>query len=79
MSFSDFLFARGGFLSGVARTLELGGRAPLYNYAPTPMQADMLALYADWRTVGQDLRHGMACAARRVRAIQPALFDLDSD
>jgi hypothetical protein len=74
MSFSDFLFARGGFLAGVARSL--GGGGSLYNYGATPTQADLLALYADWRTVGQDMRQAFQRAAQEVRDRQLTLFDL---
>jgi hypothetical protein len=74
MSFSDFLIARGGFLSGIARSL--GGGGSLYNYAATPTQADLLALYADWRTVGEDMRHAFQHAAQEVADRQLTLFDL---
>lgn len=75
MSFSDFLFARGGFLAGMGSVLDLRGSAHLYNYALTPEQADVLAMYADWRSVGQDLKHATSCAAQQEEEYQPMLFD----
>jgi hypothetical protein len=77
-SFSTFLFVKGGFLSGVARTLDLGGGMRRSNYARTA-QADVLAIYADWRSVGQDLRHGLEQARSRAVEYQPTLFDLHKD
>jgi hypothetical protein len=75
MSFSDFLFARGGFSAGVARALQLGGGASTYNYALSPEQADMLAIYADWRSVGGDMHKAFARAAKKAAVYQPSLFD----
>ncbi len=54
---ADFLFARQSFLGGVARILDLGGTLVEFNQSLTPQQADELALRADFRTVGVDLRH----------------------
>ena len=52
---SDILFSRASFLSGVARTFDLGGHLDTYNYSRTPEEADSLALYSDWRTVGEHI------------------------
>jgi hypothetical protein len=76
MSFSDYLFARRrAFLRGMGSMLNLGGGGQLYNYAANPQQADALAIYADWRTVGNDMRRALAHAKKRVEAYQPSLFD----
>ncbi len=56
ISGADFLFARQSFLGGVARILDLGGTLVEFNQSLTPEQADGLALRADFRTVGVDLR-----------------------
>jgi hypothetical protein len=58
-SFYDLLFARGGFLVGIGRVLDIGGGYARYNSSLTPAEADALALYADWRTVGGDLEAGL--------------------
>ncbi len=55
-SLSRFLFARPSFLEGFARTLDMAGTLNLYNYSTTEKQADSLALRADWRAVGEDIR-----------------------
>jgi glutaredoxin-related protein len=62
-SFSTFLFARSGFRTGVARVLDIGSQFSGYNYSLSPDAADALAMYADWRTVGDDLRAGISQAA----------------
>ena len=53
---STFLFARPSFLEGLARALDIGATLDLYNASVTSKQADSLALRADWRAVGQDIR-----------------------
>lgn len=58
-SLSTFLFAMPSPLSGAARLLDLFGQLDSYNQAPTPNEADALALRADWRMVGQDLEHAL--------------------
>lgn len=53
---SDFLVARPSFWSGVGRLLDLWGKFDAYNTSETTDEADMRALYSDWRVTGQDLR-----------------------
>lgn len=57
----DFLFARPSFWSGLGRWLDLSGRFDFYNISRDGETADALALYSDWRMVGQELRR--ACRA----------------
>ena len=52
---SDFLFARPSLLSGAARVLDFMGLFDSYNVSPTPEHADQRAMFADWRSVGNDL------------------------
>ena len=54
-----FLFAMPSFLSGVARVLDLGCQFDNYNTSQTVEEADALALYSDFRLVGQDLQKAM--------------------
>jgi hypothetical protein len=56
---SDFLFAQPSWLSGVARTLDLGATFDGYNESPTGEIADARALFADWHQVGEDLVEAM--------------------
>jgi len=56
---SDFLFAMPSTLSGVARSLDLGGTFDSYNSSHTEEDADRKALTADWRCVGKDLHDAM--------------------
>ena len=62
---SDFLFAMPSALSGVSRTLDLGGTFDSYNESANGLAADTKALVADWQAVGELL----------VRAIE--VFDKD--
>ena len=73
-SYSDFLFAHGSYISGVARLLDLFGVLDDYNVSATPELADARALFADWRTVGEDLAKGLDLAAKEMEAVQPFLF-----
>jgi hypothetical protein len=50
---SDFLFAQPSFISGMARLLDMGGLFDSYNISDQP---DSVALFADWRVVGQDIQ-----------------------
>lgn len=53
---TDFLVARPSFWSGVGRVLDLWGKFDSYNVSEAAEEADMRALYSDWRMVGQDIR-----------------------
>ena len=53
---TDFLFAQPSFWSGVGRLLDLWGKFDDYNVSRSVEEADMRALYSDWRITGQDLR-----------------------
>src|ERR1700722_5797775 len=53
---ADFLSARPSFWSGIGRVFDLWGKFDDYNVSPTTEEADMRALYSDWRIVGQTLR-----------------------
>ncbi len=59
-AWSTFLFARPSFLEGIARTMDLGGALQEYNYSYSGEAADMRAMYADWRAIGDDLRRAIA-------------------
>ena len=55
-SYSDFLFARPSFMEGLSRALDVGNTLNHYNYSNTPEEADSRALWADWCTIGNDMR-----------------------
>lgn len=55
----DFLFATPSFLSGVARTLDLGAQFDSYNESLTQQAADANAIRCDWRIVGENLFDAM--------------------
>jgi len=52
---SDFLFAVPSIMSGVARTLDLGGTFDSYNASKTEEDADRRAIGLDWKLIGGDL------------------------
>ncbi len=53
---SDYLFAQPSFLTGIARSVDLGGVFDSYNESATPEQADARAARADWKAVGREMR-----------------------
>ncbi len=54
--YASFLFARPSFLEGVGRIVDFGNTLSQYNESQNGQQADALALYADWRAVGDSIR-----------------------
>ncbi len=66
---STYLFARPNWLEGAARVLDLGGTVSNYNYAPSSVVADAIAMHLDWACVGDDLR----------AALRQYLDDLDDE
>lgn len=59
-----FLYARPGFLDGVARLIDFGGTQNIYNNFIDGATADRSMLSLDWHTVVAELRD----AVRRVEA-----------
>lgn len=51
----DFLFASPSWLSGASRVLDLAGQFDEYNESASGDEADGMALFVDWRVVGQSL------------------------
>ena len=74
-SFTSYLFARGSFRTGIGRILDLGATFDSYNDSPSAALADATALYADWKTVGNDIGAGLAEAAAWEDEVQPWLID----
>ena len=50
-----YLFAKRSPVTGAARLFDFWGLFDTYNHSATPTDADAMALYADWRTVGEHL------------------------
>jgi hypothetical protein len=71
---SDFLFAQPSFWSGLGRWLDLSGKFDFYNISPDGETADALALYSDWRAVGQELRRACHSCGKEIAARQGSLF-----
>ncbi len=56
MDYTGYLYARSGFLYGVASVLDLRATLNYYNEFETPEEADAMAIYSDWLAVGGDLQ-----------------------
>lgn len=54
------LYAMPSVLSGLARTLDIGGTFDSYNESPDEAIADARALASDFAAIGDDLRASMA-------------------
>ena len=50
-----YLFANPSFLSGIARTLDLGGHYDAYNFSLTTEEADEKEILDDWHRVYKQL------------------------
>lgn len=57
-TYSPF-FVDPSMLAAIVSVIDLGGTLIYFNTAPTPEQADLLALQYDWFKVGQDLQYAM--------------------
>lgn len=53
---SLFFAATPSWFSGAARLVDFGGQFDSYNSSPSEAEADLRAIEADWRVVGQDIR-----------------------
>mgnify|MGYP000924746014 CR=1 FL=1 len=53
---STYLFASSGYIGGAARLFDFQGSLNIYNDSPTEEAADKIALYCDWKAIGDDLR-----------------------
>ncbi len=60
MCMTDFLFAQSGFLSGLARTLDIGASFESYNESKAPNKADAKAIQDDWKMTGKDISAAMS-------------------
>jgi len=67
---SDFLFAGSSWLSGAARTLDLGATFDDYNISLNPAQADWLALNADALATYKDLWSAYGTVAKDVESAE---------
>jgi hypothetical protein len=56
---ANFLCARPSFLEGASRVIDLGGTLNEYNRSMSGEQADYLALLADWRMIGEEIRSAL--------------------
>ncbi len=53
---TDFLFPTPQALYGIARLIDLGAQLDLYIESSGPAEADYLALYSDWMSIGKDFK-----------------------
>lgn len=58
-NYSDFLFAKPSFIEGLSRVLDIGSTLTEYNTSLNGAQADMRAVSADWKAVGDDMKRAV--------------------
>ncbi len=58
-SFSELLYARPSFFSGMARILDMGAIFDSYNTSENTNIADYNALKSDWLAVGVDIKNSI--------------------
>lgn len=51
-----YLAPQPSFLAGVASLFDFGNALSTYNYSRSGEEADARAVFADWATIGDDLR-----------------------
>lgn len=54
-TFFGYLYAMPSFNEGLARTLDIGATFDDYNYSKNGREAETLAIWSDWYTVGEDI------------------------
>ncbi len=54
------LYAAPSFLEGIARSIDIGDTLTEYNTSGSGSAADLEALRADWKAIGNDLRQAMS-------------------
>ena len=57
--YSSFLFARPSLIEGIARIMDMRGTLNEYNASDTGAVADAIAIWMDWRMIGQDIHGAM--------------------
>jgi hypothetical protein len=62
---TDFLVSAGSFIIGAGTIMNLGGSYFHYNISPTGEEADMRAIYGDWRVIGQEMEKVAATESKR--------------
>jgi hypothetical protein len=73
---STFLFTEPSFLTGAGRIFDLWGGFDIYYISRSPAEADLRALYADWRVIGQDFRDVMHTEAAELALAEEAELEL---
>jgi len=63
---SSYLFATPTWKEGAGRLLDFGDALTEYNGLPSPDEADLFAMWLDWRAVGEDLETSMKLHAREL-------------
>jgi hypothetical protein len=58
--YTEFMYTIPTFWGGVARIFDVGGVLGAYGLPISGLEADRVALAADWHAVGLDLRRAMA-------------------
>src|SRR5882724_807268 len=65
---TDFLCTSSSFLTGLGSVLNLNGQHHVYNSCDNP---DEIAIAADWRMIGQDIKDALARAKTEAQTPSP--------
>jgi len=58
-SYTDFLYARPNLAEGIGSVVDLFGTMQRYNESNTPEEADIKALWSDFKSVGIDIQNAV--------------------
>lgn len=53
---TDFLLPKNNFIIGLGSVLNIRGSYFEYNYSKSEKEADLKALYSDWKNIGDDFK-----------------------
>lgn len=53
---TDFLLPKNNFLVGLGSVLNIAGAYFTYNYSKSENEADLKAIYSDWKNIGDDFK-----------------------
>jgi hypothetical protein len=59
----DLLYSRPSFFEGAASIMDIGGTLVEYNSSPSADEADVNAIRAAWRQVGEDMEAAINAVA----------------
>jgi hypothetical protein len=65
------MFATPTWKEGVGRLFDFGDALTDYNMRPTPDEADLFAMWLDWRAVGEDIQSALESFHAQTENVRP--------